>query len=251
MPYGMYLSAAGANVQNHRLEILSHNLANVNTPGFKPQLAMLQARHAEAVERGESQPGSGGLDDVGGGVQFVAPETLFARGPIQQTERPTDFAINDDTSFFAVSRQGQEMLTRDGGFLFNAQGVLTNSGGDPVLSTAGQPVRIDPRRDYQIHHDGRITQAGRTQMLRLVRPNSPGDLARVGDNLFRPLGSVREVDPSKRAVANGMLESSAVKPTAAMMELIEATRVYEANLRMIQHQDTALGGLIGRLLKDS
>ncbi len=58
MPYGIYLSAAGANAQNHRLEVLSHNLANINTPGFKSQLAVLQARHSEAIERGEVSPGA-------------------------------------------------------------------------------------------------------------------------------------------------------------------------------------------------
>ena len=250
MPYGMYLSAAGANAQNHRLEVISHNLANVNTPGFKPQLAMLQARHAEAIERGEASPGAGGIDDVGGGVTFHDPGTLFAQGPVQQTKRQTDFAINDDSSFFVVARGSQELLTRAGSFMFDATGTLTTPSGEPVMSTAGTPIKIDPTRKYTVHDDGRIVQNGLSQSLRLVRNEQPGDLARVGENYYRPLAQVQNVPPEQRRLVSGHLEQSAVKPTAAMMELIEASRAYEANLRMIQHQDQAMGGLIGRLLKE-
>ncbi len=77
-----------------------------------------------------------------------------------------------------------------------------------------------------------------------------GDLARVGDTMYRPLTPPEPVAPSERQVVSGHLEKSAVEPTTAMMELIEASRVYEANLRLIQHQDQSLGNLIGRILKD-
>ncbi len=58
MPFGIYLSAAGAHVQNHRLEVLSHNIANINTPGFKQSFAVLQSRHNKAIEDGKAYPGS-------------------------------------------------------------------------------------------------------------------------------------------------------------------------------------------------
>ena len=250
MPYGLYLSAAGANVQNHRLEVLSHNLANVNTPGFKPQLAVLQAQASEAIERGEISPGSGTFADLSGGVRFEEVKTVYSQGPIQQTKRSTDFAINDDSSFFVVQRGDEQLLTRAGDFLFNSQGLLTTTNGDPVLSTAGNTIQIDPTKDFKVHDDGRITQNGNTQVLRLAKPKEPGDLARVGDNLFKPLAEVSDVPQAERQMRSGFLEQSAVKPTSAMMELIEASRMYEANLRMIQHQDQALGGLVSRLLKE-
>ncbi len=250
MPYGLYLSAAGANVQNHRLEVLSHNLANVNTPGFKPELAIMQARHSEEVERGEISSGSGTLADISGGVSFEEVRTVYQQGPVQQTKRLTDFAINDNTSFFVVQRGEEELLTRAGDFLFDSQGQLTTTNGDPVLSTAGTPIQIDPTKDYQVHDDGRIIQNGATQVLRLARPQQPGDLTRAGDNLFRPLAEITNVPQNERQLRSGFLEQSAVKPTSAMMELIEASRLYEANLRMIQHQDQAIGGLVSRLLKE-
>ena len=250
MPYGMYLSAAGAHVQNHRLEVISHNLANVNTPAFKPSLSVLQARHNKAIEDGESTPGSGRLDDIGGGVKIQPEQTLFGTGPIESTGGKTDFAINDKDSFFVVKRGDEQFLTRAGGFVFNASGQLTTPNGDLVLGTDNKPIQIDPTQNFQVHSDGTLQQNGARISLMLARPQSLGDLARAGANLFQPLGPVNPVPPNERSMVGGHLEKSGVNPTTAMMELIEASRAYESNLRLIQHQDQAYGNLIGRVLRE-
>jgi len=250
MPYGIYLSAAGANAQNHRLEVLSHNLANVNTPGFKPHLAMLQARHSEAIDQGMVSAGSGGVDDIGGGVAIKPNKTMMHQGPIEQTGRPTDFAINNKKGFFVVQRGEEQLLTRAGGFLFDSGGTLVNPNGDKVLGTDGNPIKIDPSRKYDTRDNGVIQQGGESRTLMVVEAKEPGDLSRVGDNLFRSLAPVDPVASNQRNVVSGHIEKSGVVPTSAMMELIESTRLYEANLKMIQHQDQAYGNLVGRLLKE-
>ncbi len=250
MPYGMYLSASGAHVQNHRLEVLSNNLANINTPGFKPSLAIVQARYNKSIEDGDVSPNSGTLADIGGGAKIQPTQTIFDNGPIENTGNKTDFAIHDDKSFFVVKKGEEQFLTRAGGFVFNASGQLTNTNGDHVMGVDGNPIQIDPSRHFEVHNNGVIQQDGRNVALMLSRPESLGDLARVGDNLFRPLAQTRPVPPNERAIVNGSLEKSAVNPTTAMMELIEATRAYESNLRLIQHHDQAYGNLIGRLLKE-
>jgi flagellar basal-body rod protein FlgF len=250
MPYGMYLSASGAHVQNHRLEVLSNNLANINTPGFKPSLAIVQARNNKAIDDGEVSPNSGTLADIGGGAKITPTKTIFETGPIETTGNRTDFAIRDEKSFFMVKRGEEEFLTRAGGFVFNASGQLTTTNGDPVMAADGNPIQIDPSRRYEVSDNGVIQQDGRNIPIMLTRPESLGDLARVGDNLFRPLAQTQPVPPNERAVVSGSLEKSAVNPTTAMMELIEATRAYESNLRLIQHHDQAYGNLIGRLLKE-
>ncbi len=248
MPYGLYLSAAGANAQSHRLEVLSHNLANINTPGFKPHMSMIQSRPAEAIERGEVMPGEGTIDDVGGGVTIKPNLTQFSQGAVQTTGGETDFAINDKESFFAVQRGDQQLLTRAGNFLFDARGTLVTPNGDAVLSSAGEPLQINPNLPHQVMDDGTIYQAGQRRMLMLVQPKQAGDLARVGDNLFQSLTTVDQVADNKRNVVAGALESSGVQPTTAMMELIESSRVYEANVKLIQTQDQAMGQLISRVL---
>jgi flagellar basal body rod protein FlgG len=250
MSYGTYLSASGAHVQNHRLEVLSNNLANINTPGFKPTLAVVQAQHNRAIQDGDISRGSGTLADIGGGASIRPTQTIFELGPLESTGNKTDLAITDEDSFFVVKRGDEQLLTRAGGFLFDATGQLTNTNGDLVLGVDGNPIQIDPTQRYEVHHDGTIQQNGATFAVMLTKPESKGDLARAGDNLFRPLSPPQPIANRERKLVSGQLEKSAVNPTKAMMELIEATRAYESNLRLIQHQDQASGNLIGRLLRE-
>lgn len=250
MAYGLYLSAAGANAQNHRLEVLSHNLANVNTPGFKPQLAVVKSRNSEAVERGDVPADSGGVDNVGGAVTIAPSMTQFAQGPIRKTGGNSDFAINDNKSFFVIQRGDQKLLTRAGNFTFDATGKLVTPIGETVLSENGSPVVVNPLLPYHIADDGAVYQAGQRQNLMLARPKETGDLSRVGDNLYQSLTELTMVPANERQVVGGAIEESAVKPMAAMNELIMASREYEANVRMIQTQDQTLGSLISRVLSE-
>jgi flagellar basal-body rod protein FlgF len=249
MPYGVYLSAAGANAQSHRMQTLSNNLANVDTPGYKPQETILQARFSQLIEEGQVPAGLGGADDVGGGVTIQPSQTQFSVGAIKTTGRETDFAINDDQSFFVTERGGEKMLTRAGDFLFDSSGQLSTQTGDPVLGADGRPIQIEPDKPFQVGPEGRIRQGANTFELMLARPKSMGDVSRVGANAFKPLAEFDLVPKGERKVVAGMLEQSAVNPTTAMMELIETSRVYEANIRLIQHQDSVMGTLIGRVLQ--
>ena len=251
MTYGLYLSAAGANVQSHRLEVLSHNLANVNTPGFKPHMAVLQSRASQAIEDGTAQAGSGTVDDISGGVGIKPTVTQFSQGAVRQTGSRTDFAINDSDSFFSIEHDGKQLLSRAGNFQFDSRGMLVTPNGDAVRGVSGAPITINPAFSYEVSDDGAIVQGGARQQIMLVKPRALGDLSRVGENLFESLTPVSEVANNTRSIVNGALESSAVEPTGAMMQLIEASRVYEANIRMIQTQDDSTGQLIGRMLRQN
>lgn len=249
MAYGVYLSAAGAQAQSHRLQQVSNNLANVDTPGFKPSATILQARFAELIEQGVVSPGLGGADDIGGGVTIQPEQTQFKLGAMRTTGRQTDFAIHDNDSFFVLQRGDQQLLTRAGDFLFDSSGKLVNSGGDLVLGSDGKPIQIDPTKPFEVGAGGRIHQAGTSREMMLAQPKNLGDLANVGGNLFRPLAKFDLAPPGQRNVIAGTLEQSAVSATGTMMEMIETTRAYEANVQMIKNQDSVLGSLIGRVLK--
>ena len=249
MPYGVYLSAAGANAQSHRLEVLSNNLANVQTPGYKPQQTILQARFAELIEEGEVSPGLGGADDIGGGVTIQRAKTQFDQGPMKKTGGETDFAINDAESFFVVQRGDERLMTRAGDFLFDNQGRMINPTGDKVIGSDGKNIQLDPTQPYQVGPEGRIQQGQNRYEIMLAKPRSQGDLSHVGGNLFKPLADIDLVSATERHVVAGQLEQSSVKPTMAMMELIETGRMYEANVQMIKNQDNVMGSLIGRLLQ--
>ncbi len=250
MSYGMYISAAGADAQSARLQVLSNNLANAGTPGFKREIAVLQARHAEAIERGDVAAGQRGIDDIGGGVRMAETVTDFSSGAVRQTGNATDLAINGD-GFFLVDKHGETLLTRAGNFHFSTSGELQTEQGYPVMSADGGPVAIDPVQPWNVTEDGGIEQGGGAQLLALVRPASLGDLVKVGENMFSPLADTSPVATADRNVKSGYLEQSTVQPAIEMMELIETSRAYEANIRMIQSQDQMIGSLVGRLLRQS
>ncbi len=250
MLHGFYISSEGAAAQSRRLEILANNLANVDTPGFKRELAVLQARHTEAIEQGDAYPGSRTINDLGGGVYVPETMTDFSSGTLKKTGGPTDLAIDGD-GFFTVEKDEQTLLTRAGNFQITSDGRLVTQDGYAVLSQEGDPIVLeDPSAPVRFSKDGMVEQFGvPIAALGLVKPTSMGDLAKAGQNLFLPLAETVPVAQNERNIRPGHLEMSGVKPTLEMMELIEASRAFETNIRMIQGQDQMLGSLVNRVLR--
>jgi flagellar basal-body rod protein FlgF len=249
MPYGLYLSAQGAQVQSRLVEVITNNLANVETVGFKRELGVLESRYAKAMNDGLASPGDGSVDNLGGGVSFRETKTDFSPGPVRHTGVDTDLTIQGD-GFFAV-RKGQETcLTRAGNFRLTSQGELVTQQGYSVMGEGNVPIIIKPDAGpWRITPTGEFQQGGVAQPIVLVKPKSLSDLARAGENLFRPLAPTEAVPPAERSVAAGCLEMSGVQPTTEMTALIEASRLFEANVNMMKTQDQALGGLVNRILK--
>lgn len=249
MYYGLYLSAAGAHAQSQKIEVLSNNLANVNTVGFKRELALLAARDSEAIERGLVARGTQAIEDIGGGTRFWATFTDFSPGTLQRTEIPTDLAIDSPDAFFLVARGSQRLLTRAGNFHLAPDGRLLTAQGDAVLSSDGEPIQIDPTLPWRFVPGGVLEQAGERMPLALVRPRELAALQKVGENYFQSPLAPEPVPEEQRQVRSGYLEMSAVRPVEEMVELIAASRAYEANVRIIQQHDAATSQLIGRLLR--
>jgi flagellar basal-body rod protein FlgF/flagellar basal-body rod protein FlgG len=249
MSYGLYISAEGAHAQTTRLEVISHNLANVDTVGFKRELAVVQARYAEAIEQGTVTPDSGEIEDLGGGVFILETRTDHSPGPVRRTGVPTDVAITG-RGFFAVERDNETLLTRAGNFQLDSRGQLVTQQGYPVLSDTGAPIYLLPENGpATISEDGIIRQRGISQRLGLVEPGSPEELTRIGENLFRPLNTPEAVSDEDRHFASEHLEQSGVKPTTAMIELIEASRILEMNINMMKSQDEMTESLVSRVLR--
>src|SRR5215204_3929700 len=115
MPYGLYISAEGAQAQSRRMEVVANNLANVDTVGFRRDVAQFQARFAEEIERGRDHYGSGTMNNLGGGVQVRSTATDFTPGSLKRTNNETDMAIRGD-GFFVVQKGRDRLLTRAGDF---------------------------------------------------------------------------------------------------------------------------------------
>ena len=193
----------------------------------------------------------GEMTDIGGGVEVAETQTDFAQGPLKDTGLPTDLAIRGE-GFFVVSKDDEQFLTRAGNFHVNARGELvTQYGGQQyaVLDDAMSPIVLDRETPWEFSVYGEIKQAGGVTNLALVKPQSYGDLARFGENVFRPLAETVPLTEDERIVAPGYLEGSGVQPTTEMVAMIETSRLLEANLKMMQTQDEMLDGLINRLMR--
>jgi len=240
MPYGLYMSAEGASAQSKRLEVLTNNIANAQTTGFKRELAVIQARHSEAIEQGIDYSGSRSINDIGGGAMISETVTDFSTGPMQKTDIPTDVAINGD-GFFVVDNDGEQMLTRAGDFILE-NNLLSTRSGHAVLDRSNAPLAIE-----SIHRSAIMREI--QEKISLVKPQSLGDLVKAGQNLFRPLAETVPVVEADRSIKPGFLERSSVKPALEMMEMIEASRGFEANIQMIKSQDRMISQLVSRVLK--
>jgi flagellar basal-body rod protein FlgF/flagellar basal-body rod protein FlgG len=249
MPYGLYISAEGAQVQQQRLEVIANNLANMETAGFKRDVPMFQARFAEAIQQAADYPHSRTINDLGGGVKLADVETDFTGSSLRETGAQTDFAVDGDGFFQVRGRDGEVLLTRAGNFTLDPQGRLVTQSGDmPVLSESGGEITINGSLPWEIQPGGRIVQDGNSIGIGLVQPRSLGDLVKVGNNTFRPLAPATPVREEERDIRQGYLEQSGVNPTREMMAMIETSRAFEANTRLIQHQDSMISGLVNRVL---
>jgi flagellar basal-body rod protein FlgF len=251
--YGTYLSASGADSYSRYLEVIANNVANVDTPGFRRELPIIKAYHAEAIEQGLASAGDGGLHDVGGGVGMFQTVTSFEIGQIQRTGVESDMMLADPRGdhFFVVDQDGQQMLTRAGNFLFDRDGYLVTQSGRQVLSANGGPIRINPTLPYEFDSTGGVVQqaTGTRTELAVVRPASLHELEHMGENLFATQGQLQAVPAEERRIRSGYLETSAARPVQEMVDMIKVTRAYESNVRMIQQQDGITESLLSRVLR--
>lgn len=259
MSYGLYVSAEGAFSQEYRLRTIANNIANVDTPGFKRELALQMARHTERIDQYFDYPHSGTINDVSGGVITVGTATEFVLGKVEATSNPTDLTIDDDgKSFFLVQnpRNGEVLLTRTGNFGILSDGSLVLQSGKGrfhVLDEEQQPITVDlSDQTWHITDDAAVQQAGGVRTnIALVRSNDLKKMMKLGENVFRSIDGHTPVPQEQRKVKAFTQERSAVNPAAEMIEMIVASRAIETNTKMMQHQDEMTGGLISRVLSVS
>ncbi len=238
---GMYQAANGLMAQSLRLEVLTNNLANSDTPGFKEDLLAVMAT------TGGVAPSATPLEVVrpAGGAADSAPITLVGRqvtdhrpGILKRTENAFDLALPGEGYFVVETPQGPR-YTRAGNFTLNAEGYLTTLGGHRVQGTNG-PIKPN-REGFVVDDRGRILDKGReVDSLRIVVPERLTDLTKEGYNLFQLAEgkSVRQIE--QPAVRQSFLESSNVNVIQTMADMIAVLRTYEAHQRTIQSMDNAM-----------
>jgi len=250
MTYGLWLSAAGMQVNQYRQNILANNLANTNTVGFKKDLAVLSERMVESLSGPDAgRFGHGLLDGLPGGT-FVRPTYhSFAEGARNVTGNPLDVAIDGD-GFFAVRVGDQTRYTRDGRFTVNADHELVMVAGDgraKVLDELGQPIVLLPGPAPQIASDGTVQQGNvEVGKIGVVEVADRNTLRKVGAGLFQATGG-RPLPVAQATVLPGTVEQSNADPIEGLTSLIEVARAYQLNAQMISLQDQTIGQAVSRV----
>lgn len=265
MIYGMYLSTMGALVQTHRHATISNNLANTNTNGFKPDWSVFtevpveNRFHPERIFEWDKI-----LMHTGGGAWNDTTYSNLAPGPMEWTANPFDVALHDEPnsgthSFFMVRPDvagSETYYSRDGHFVPDEDGVLRNMGGDLVLGPDGAAINVSAPAGsvITVNEQGFIvanTTDGNLILGQIGVSRTPDwDLmVKIGDNRFRAEDAVME--NYQAGIMGGYVEKSATSAIEEMTNMVEASRIYETNMRFLSIQDEQLGNAVRRIAQRS
>lgn len=243
MDHVIYTAMSGANAAAQKQAVLSNNLANASTNGFRAELSTYRA----VPIRGDGNP-----------TRVLALEAtagyLNTPGASQRTGRSLDVMASGNAWLSVQGLDGTESYTRSGALEVSPDGTLLSSTGLPILSDAGGPIIVPPGAEVSIGVDGNLSAKLGNQApalvgrLKLVTPNADDPLKRGNDGLFRTTsGDPLPADLTAR-VAVGSLESSNVNAIEAMVSMIQVARQFEANMKLIQTaeaNDRSAGKLLG------
>ncbi|HEX7853609.1 MAG TPA: flagellar basal body rod protein FlgF [Sphingobium sp.] len=212
-----------------RQTAISNNLANANTIGFRQEILNASARWVDGAS----------LKSRAMDVDQVIASDMKS-GTVTQTGNPLDIAINGDGMLAVQANDGSEGYTRRGDLVLSDTGLLTTADGHPVMGDAG-PITLPPSDSININKDGqiwivpqggRIDQPQQIDTLKIVSPKGSA-IAKGTDGLFREAnGGALPQDPLA-SVTSGSVEGSNVNSTEALVQMIEASRAYEGQIKMI------------------
>jgi len=217
------------------LEVVSNNIANINTTGFKGGTAVFEEYMMPGASHGDFHRSDRRMSYVHDRSTWLD----LGQGPIRPTGNPLDVAV-DGKSFLVVQTPGGERYTRNGAFQINAQGQLVTSDGHTVLGQAG-PIQFQTNdKDITISRDGTISVPdGIRGKLRLVDFENAQRLQKDGSSNFKAPDDMQPTAAQYPHVIQGAIEQSNVKAIVEMTRMIEVTRHYTQIASLLQqHGDT-------------
>jgi flagellar basal-body rod protein FlgF len=246
---GFYSAVTAMLVNSNREQVISHNIANMQTPGFKQVLSKVEEWEKTGVNYAPgnmlNDPALTYVGQVGLGA-ISGPETVdFSQGAFQTTGNEYDLGIQGE-GFFRVKTPDGVRYTRDGRFLRDAQNNLVTVDGYNVLNSNNQPIKL-AEGTLSVAPDGTLSvngaAAGKLGLSAFKTPKT--ELVRDTGNLFT--GPAQSTATTVPTVAQGVLEMSNASATRLMTEMVEVSRSYEAAQKMVQNQDELLGQTISSL----
>lgn len=254
MNQALWIAKTGLDAQQTRLSVVSNNLANVSTNGFKKGRAVFEDLIYQTIR----QPGAQATQErqlpsgltLGMGVRTVATEKLFSQGGFMHTDNSLDVAIEGRGFFQILMPSGEIGYTRDGGFQLNADGEMVMSNGYPLQPGITIP---EDALTVAIGKDGTVTaqmpgevdsqQLGQIQLADFVNPSG---LQAMGENIYLETGAsgaVQNAAPGENGIGTviqGALETSNVNMAEELIHMIETQRAYEVNSKAVASADQML-----------
>lgn len=250
----LWTAKTGLDAQQTRMQVISNNLANTNTTGFKRDRAVFQDLLYQSVRQAGAQSSQNtqlpsGLS-TGTGVRVVSTEKLFTQGNFSQTDDPMDMAIQGRGFFEVLTPDGTLSYTRDGSFQIDSGGQIVNASGYVL-----QPGITVPQNatDFTVGMDGTVTAsiAGSASPVQLGVVNladfiNPSGLQAKGGNLFNETaasGAPLQGTPGVGGLGSliqGSVETSNVNVVEELVSMIETQRAYEINSKAISTTDGML-----------
>jgi flagellar basal-body rod protein FlgF len=236
MDRALYIAMTGAKHTLGQQGAVAHNLANVDSTGFRNELHKLRAVEVQYAADSTALPTRAFVTDA-------SVATDFTPGPLKLSGRPYDVAIEGKGWFSIQMPDGTEAYTRDGSFALSQNGLLQTRSGLPVMAQGGTITIPPDAEEVMVGKDGTVSvrQPGGVVevlgQLRLVNPPEP-DLVRGGDGYFRQRnGAPAQPDPNVQ-VAGGYLESSNVNVVDQLVSMISLARQFEMQTKMITNLET-------------
>ncbi|HEY7164366.1 MAG TPA: flagellar basal-body rod protein FlgG [Candidatus Binatia bacterium] len=247
----LWTAASGMQAQQLTLDVISNNLANVQTTGFKRSRMDFQDLIYDSLQSPGAASAQGqeiptGLQ-LGHGTRAVATQRLFMTGDLQQTGNTLDLAVEGDGFFQIQQPSGETAYTRSGAFKKDGQGRVVTSEGFPLQPDITIPqnalsvtVGIDGTVSVTLPGQQQAQQVGTIQLVRFV---NPAGLQSLGRNLFLPTQASGDASPGTPGqdglgtLLQGFIEASNVNVVEEMVGLITSQRAYEINSRAIRTAD--------------
>jgi len=250
----LWTASTGMAAQGLNVDVISNNISNVNTTGFKRGRANFQDLMYQQVKAPGSEASSAGTKlptgiQIGLGVKTASVSSIFSEGSFQQTNNPLDMTIQGRGFFQIQLPNGDTGYTRDGKFSVDANGQLVTQNGDQVqpgitIPTDAQAVEVAADGTVSaVQAGGILAVLGQIQIADFVNPSG---LTHMGSNLFQVSDASGQAvigNPSENglgSIGQGMLEMSNVNMVEEMVNLIAAQRAYEMNSKAIQAADEML-----------
>lgn len=248
MVKGLYTAYTGMVNEQNRMDIMTNNLANASTVGYKKEGSTSQSfDDVLTVKIKDQSVGMRNVQRIGiknPGVKIGENYTDYSQGSFRITDNTYDLALSGD-GFFAIeftNKAGETdtKYTRAGQFTLNKDGYLVTEEGDYVLDTQNRRIRLNTLIDSQITDDGTIYQNDRAVARIQVTDFSDYDyLEKYGETYYQPIEGAQTTAANAK-VKSGYLEMSNVQVVSEMVNLISITRAYESNQKVVQTIDGTL-----------